>query len=106
LTENAIQELVAGALVGDALAEAPAHLEACRGGRGCWSRRSRCSARCRRCAGCPLTRCSIPSSSGRLGELDGGAEGARAIAEADAWLQSQGVGAPERLARIFMPEVA
>ena len=35
----------------------------------------------------------------RLGELDGGAEGARAIAEADAhhaWLAAQGVRAPER----------
>ena len=42
----------------------------------------------------------------RLGELDGGAEGARAIAEADAWLSAQGVRAPERLARIYVPEVA
>lgn len=42
----------------------------------------------------------------RLGELDGGAEGGRAVAEADAWLAAQGVGAPERLARLFVPEVA
>jgi hypothetical protein len=42
----------------------------------------------------------------RLGELDGGADGARAVAEADAWLAAQGVRAPERLARVFMPEVA
>ena len=41
---------------------------------------------------------------GRLGELAGGAEGARAIAEADAWLAAQGVRAPERFARLFMPE--
>jgi eukaryotic-like serine/threonine-protein kinase len=41
----------------------------------------------------------------RLGELTGGAAGARAIAEADAWLAGQGVRAPERLARVFMPEV-
>jgi hypothetical protein len=41
----------------------------------------------------------------RLGELDGGTEGARAIAEADAWLTAQGARAPERLARIYMPEV-
>ena len=42
----------------------------------------------------------------RVGELDGGDEGARAIAEADAWLLAQGVQAPERLVRLFMPEVA
>jgi hypothetical protein len=42
----------------------------------------------------------------RLGELAGGDEGARAIAEADAWLVSRGVRAPEQLARLFMPEVA
>jgi hypothetical protein len=42
----------------------------------------------------------------RLGELAGGVEGARAIAEADAWLAAQDVRAPERLARIYMPEVA
>jgi eukaryotic-like serine/threonine-protein kinase len=42
----------------------------------------------------------------RLGELTGGTEGARAIAEADAWLTAQGVRAPERLTRLFMPEVA
>jgi len=42
----------------------------------------------------------------RLGELTGGAEGARAVAEADAWLAAQGVRAPARLARLFMPEVA
>ncbi|HSK05668.1 MAG TPA: hypothetical protein VK932_30680 [Kofleriaceae bacterium] len=41
----------------------------------------------------------------RLGELDGGAEGAREVAEADAWLAGQGVLAPERLARLYMPEV-
>jgi len=42
----------------------------------------------------------------RLGERDGGAAGARVVAEADAWLAAQGVRAPERLARLFMPEVA
>ncbi|HWO24605.1 MAG TPA: AAA family ATPase [Kofleriaceae bacterium] len=42
----------------------------------------------------------------RVGELDGGAAGARAVAEADAWLAAQEVRAPERLARVFMPEVA
>jgi hypothetical protein len=42
----------------------------------------------------------------RLGELDGGAEGAHAITEADAWLIAQGVRAPERLTRIFMPVVS
>jgi hypothetical protein len=42
----------------------------------------------------------------RLGELAGGDEGARAVAEADAWLVARGVRAPERLARLFMPEVA
>jgi eukaryotic-like serine/threonine-protein kinase len=41
----------------------------------------------------------------RLGELAGDAEGAREVAEADAWLTGQGVRAPARLARIFMPEV-
>ena len=44
-------------------------------------------------------------ASRRLGKLIGGAEGARAVAEADAWLAAQGVRAPERLARVFMPEV-
>jgi hypothetical protein len=39
----------------------------------------------------------------RLGELVGGPEGAREIAEADAWMASQGVRAPERLARLFLP---
>ena len=42
----------------------------------------------------------------RIGELAGDAEGARAIAEADAWLAAQGVRAPEQLARLYMPEVA
>jgi hypothetical protein len=41
----------------------------------------------------------------RVGELAGGPEGARAIAEADAWLAAQGVRAPERMARLFMPDV-
>jgi hypothetical protein len=41
-----------------------------------------------------------------LGELEGGAEGARTLAEADAWLAAEGVGAPGRLARLFMPDVA
>jgi hypothetical protein len=39
----------------------------------------------------------------RLGELDGGAEGARMVAEADAWLATQDVRAPARLVRLFMP---
>jgi len=39
----------------------------------------------------------------RLGELEGGAAGARATAEADAWLAARDVRAPERLARSFMP---
>jgi tetratricopeptide (TPR) repeat protein len=42
----------------------------------------------------------------RLGELAGGAEGARVVAEADAALAAQDVRAPERLARLFMPDVA
>jgi len=42
----------------------------------------------------------------RLGELAGDAEGGRMIAEADAWLIAQGVRSPERLARLFVPEVA
>lgn len=42
----------------------------------------------------------------RRGELIGGAEGHAAIAEADAWVGAQGVVSPERLARLFMPEVA
>jgi hypothetical protein len=42
----------------------------------------------------------------RLGELAGGADGQEAIAEADAWLGAQGVVSPERLARVFMPDVA
>jgi eukaryotic-like serine/threonine-protein kinase len=42
----------------------------------------------------------------RVGELAGGAEGARILAEADAWLAAQEVRAPERLARIYVPEVA
>ncbi|HWO25318.1 MAG TPA: hypothetical protein VNO30_41545 [Kofleriaceae bacterium] len=42
----------------------------------------------------------------RLGELTGGAEGERAVAEADAWLLARGVRVPERLARVFMPAVA
>ncbi len=42
----------------------------------------------------------------RLGELIGGVDGQEAIAEADAWLSAQGVVSPERLARVFMPEVA
>ncbi|HWO17291.1 MAG TPA: hypothetical protein VNO30_00885 [Kofleriaceae bacterium] len=37
--------------------------------------------------------------------LEGGGPRARATAEADAWLVGQGVRAPERLARVFMPEV-
>ncbi len=41
----------------------------------------------------------------RLGELAGDAEGHEAIAEADAWLGSQGVVSPERLVRAFMPAV-
>jgi len=41
----------------------------------------------------------------RLGELTGGAEGARMIAESDAWLAAQHVRAPERLVRLFAPEV-
>jgi hypothetical protein len=41
----------------------------------------------------------------RLGELAGGAEGARMVTEADALLAAQGVGAPERFARLYMPEV-
>ena len=42
----------------------------------------------------------------RVGELASGAEGARIIAEADAWLAAQEVRAPERLARMYVPEVA
>jgi hypothetical protein len=42
----------------------------------------------------------------RVGEITGGTEGACAIAQADAWRAGQGVRAPERLARLFMPEVA
>ena len=42
----------------------------------------------------------------RLGELAGGVDGQEAIAEADAWLGAQGVVSPERLARVFMPDVA
>jgi hypothetical protein len=42
----------------------------------------------------------------RLGELIDGVEGHRAITEADAWLVAQGVVSPERLTRVFMPEVA
>jgi hypothetical protein len=42
----------------------------------------------------------------RLGELMGGVEGQEAIAEVDAWLHARGVVSPERLARVFMPEVA
>jgi hypothetical protein len=42
----------------------------------------------------------------RLGELAGGAGGAREVAAADAWLAAQDVRAPERLARLYMPEVA
>lgn len=42
----------------------------------------------------------------RLGELIGGAKGQEAITAADSWLAAQGVVSPERLARIFMPEVA
>jgi hypothetical protein len=42
----------------------------------------------------------------RLGELAGGADGARRVAAADAWLAAQDVRAPERLARLYVPEVA
>jgi eukaryotic-like serine/threonine-protein kinase len=42
----------------------------------------------------------------RVGELAGGAEGARILAEADAWLAAQEVRAPERPARMYVPEVA
>jgi hypothetical protein len=41
----------------------------------------------------------------RLGELTGGDQGARVIAEVDALLAAQGVRAPGRFARFYMPEV-
>jgi hypothetical protein len=41
----------------------------------------------------------------RLGELAGGAEGAHVIAEVDALLAAQDIRAPERFARLYMPEV-
>jgi hypothetical protein len=41
----------------------------------------------------------------RLGELTGGDQGARVIAEVDALLANQGIRAPERFARFYMPEV-
>ena len=41
----------------------------------------------------------------RVGELIGGPDGARAVAETDAWLAAQDVRAPARLARVYMPEV-
>jgi hypothetical protein len=41
----------------------------------------------------------------RLGELTGGSEGARAIAEADACLANQNIRAPQRFARLYMPEL-
>ena len=40
----------------------------------------------------------------RLGELAGGAEGARMIAEVDALLAAQDIRAPERFARLYLPE--
>ncbi|HWO25319.1 MAG TPA: AAA family ATPase [Kofleriaceae bacterium] len=50
--------------------------------------------------------CHATLARRRVGELAGGSEGARMIAEADAWLLAQDVRAPERLARVYMPEVA
>jgi hypothetical protein len=41
----------------------------------------------------------------RLGELIGGADGQEAVAEANAWLDDQGVVSPERLTRVFIPEL-
>ncbi len=41
----------------------------------------------------------------RLGELTGGDDGARMIGEVDALLAAQGVRAPQRFARLYMPEV-
>lgn len=42
----------------------------------------------------------------RIGELIGGADGHEAMTEADAWLEAQGVVSPERLTRLYMPELA
>lgn len=41
----------------------------------------------------------------RLGELAGGTEGSRRIAEVDALLVAQDIRAPERFARLYLPEV-
>ena len=41
----------------------------------------------------------------RLGELAGGADGARVVAEVDALLAAQDVRAPERFAQLYLPEV-